>query len=96
MEIAGPEVVPPLARRRIRKQGEPVENSIQEIGQGVIKLPGDLQAPGEGGVAVKVPANLSREEKRRYDIGWQNNAFNQFVSDMISLRRSLPDMRHEG
>jgi polypeptide N-acetylgalactosaminyltransferase len=25
--------------------------------------------------------------------GWQKNAFNQYVSDLISLHRSLPDLR---
>lgn len=97
-----PDVLPPLARRRMRKQGDPEEprttkiNADQEEGQGVIKFPVDPKAPGEGGVAVQMPANLSGEAKRRYDNGWQNNAFNQFASDMISLHRSLPDMRQEG
>ena len=34
-----------------------------------------------------------KEERKKYDEGWQNNAFNQYVSDMISLRRSLADLR---
>ncbi|VDP77396.1 unnamed protein product, partial [Echinostoma caproni] len=36
---------------------------------------------------------LSDEEKKEFDEGWENNAFNQFVSDRISVRRHLPDYR---
>lgn len=96
VDVGGPEVVAPLARRRMRKQGEPADGNPGEDAQAVIKLPVNPEAPGEGGVPVKLPSNMSREQKMRYDIGWQNNAFNQYVSDMISLRRGLPDMRHEG
>ena len=36
---------------------------------------------------------LSPEERKKYDEGWTNNAFNQYASDMISLHRSLADIR---
>ena len=36
---------------------------------------------------------LSPVERQKYDDGWKNNAFNQYASDMISLRRSLADVR---
>ena len=36
---------------------------------------------------------LNSEERRKFDEGWQKNAFNQYASDMISLHRSLPDVR---
>ncbi len=36
---------------------------------------------------------LSPEEQKKYDKGWEDNAFNQYVSDMISLHRSLADFR---
>ncbi|PAV76330.1 hypothetical protein WR25_27017 [Diploscapter pachys] len=52
---------------------------------------GDTNQAGEGGKAVKVDKNaLSPEEKQKYDKGFQNNAFNQYASDMISIHRTLP------
>lgn len=38
-------------------------------------------------------AHMSAQDKRKYDQGWKKNAFNQYASDMISLHRSLPDVR---
>ncbi|KAK9739510.1 hypothetical protein QE152_g8971 [Popillia japonica] len=35
------------------------------------------------------------EVKKLVDEGWQKNAFNQYVSDMISVHRTLPDPRDE-
>ena len=37
--------------------------------------------------------NLSPDEKKTFDDGWQKNAYNQYASDMISLHRTLPDVR---
>uniref|UniRef100_A0A183BSR4 Glyco_trans_2-like domain-containing protein n=1 Tax=Globodera pallida TaxID=36090 RepID=A0A183BSR4_GLOPA len=52
---------------------------------------GDPSQAGEGGKAVKIDKEkLSPEERKKYDDGFQNNAFNQYASDMISLHRSLP------
>nr|XP_022303329.1 polypeptide N-acetylgalactosaminyltransferase 5-like isoform X2 [Crassostrea virginica] len=54
----------------------------------------DPNAPGEGGKAVVIDKDkLSPEEKKKFDDGWQKNAFNQYASDMISLHRTLPDVR---
>ncbi len=50
--------------------------------------------PGELGKGVIIDKDkLSPEERIKYDKGWENNAFNQYVSDMISLHRSLADIR---
>lgn len=35
--------------------------------------------------------DLTEEQKKRYDEGMLNNAFNQYASDMMSIHRSLPD-----
>lgn len=51
-------------------------------------------APGELGKPVIIDKEkLSPEERKKYDEGWTNNAFNQYASDMISLHRSLADIR---
>jgi len=51
---------------------------------------------GENGEAVTINKDeLSAVERAKFDAGWQNNAFNQYASDMISLHRSLPDIRDE-
>uniref|UniRef100_A0A1I7YGV5 Polypeptide N-acetylgalactosaminyltransferase n=1 Tax=Steinernema glaseri TaxID=37863 RepID=A0A1I7YGV5_9BILA len=45
---------------------------------------------GEGGYGVNIRReDLSEDERTEYDKGFKNNAFNQYVSDRISLRRSL-------
>ncbi|KAA3680112.1 polypeptide N-acetylgalactosaminyltransferase [Paragonimus westermani] len=50
--------------------------------------------PGEGGAGYSVKRDsLSKEEQVKYDQGFQDNAFNQYVSDLISVRRYLPDYR---
>jgi len=46
---------------------------------------------GQGIFIVK--ETLSAEERKKFDDGWQNNAFNQYASDGMSLHRSLPDIR---
>ncbi|CAD5221875.1 unnamed protein product [Bursaphelenchus xylophilus] len=52
---------------------------------------GDPTQAGELGKAVKVNKNeLTVDERKQYDEGYKNNAFNQYASDMISIHRSLP------
>lgn len=53
-----------------------------------------INGPGENGQGVEIDrAKLTKEQQRDYDKGWGDNAFNRYVSDMISLHRSLPDVR---
>lgn len=48
---------------------------------------------GEMGAPVFLPTSLTDEIKLLVDKGWENHAFNQYVSDLISLNRTLPDVR---
>lgn len=50
---------------------------------------------GEMGRPVVLPSNISQEIKKLVSEGWSKNAFNQYVSDLISVHRSLPDPRDE-
>lgn len=77
---------PPSKKRFGQKDGEDV---------GFIPPPNDLglESPGELGKPVNLPTNLTADVKKMVDDGWLKNAFNQYVSDLISVRRSLPDPR---
>jgi len=61
------------------------------------KLPVHYFLPGEGGQPVIIDKEkLTAEQRADFDKGWKDNAFNRYASDMISLHRSLPDIRDEG
>ncbi|KAG6440635.1 hypothetical protein O3G_MSEX001386 [Manduca sexta] len=64
-------------------------------GLGVLAAPGSDNAPGELGKPVVLPKNLTEDAKQAVSEGWKKNAFNQYVSDLISIRRKLPDPRDE-
>ncbi|EYC30509.1 hypothetical protein Y032_0005g2687 [Ancylostoma ceylanicum] len=54
---------------------------------------GDPNQEGEKGKAVNIDKNkLTPEQKKLYDLGFQNNAFNQYASDLISIHRTLPEV----
>ena len=61
---------------------------------GVMPPPPDPEGPGEMGKPVKIE-KPEPKVKKLIDEGWQKNAFNQYVSDLISVHRSLPDARDE-
>lgn len=70
------------------------EHEIHAV-QDVLLPPQEPNGPGEMGKPVVLPKDLDPETKKIVDKGWQDNAFNQYVSDKISLHRSLPDPRDE-
>ncbi|KAH8284509.1 hypothetical protein KR018_002448 [Drosophila ironensis] len=79
--------------RKKAHQDQP-KAKLQEDGKEVIALPGQIEeSPGEMGRPVILPEKMSDEMKKAVDDGWAKNAFNQYVSDLISVHRSLPDPR---
>ncbi|KAG5672039.1 hypothetical protein PVAND_002201 [Polypedilum vanderplanki] len=48
---------------------------------------------GELGEPVHLPSNLSDEIKKLIDDGWKKHEFNQYISDLISVKRTLNDFR---
>lgn len=86
----------PQSERRVEPSEEPAEKEGKKVVKEAkevkeVRQPGD---PGELGKPVKIE-KPDKETKAAIDKGWQDNAFNQYVSDMISVRRSLPDPRDE-
>jgi Glycosyl transferase family 2 len=50
---------------------------------------------GELGAAVTMPKDMPAEIKKIYDEGRSKHQFNQYVSDLISFKRELPDTRSD-
>lgn len=70
--------------RALEKRVTPVPlKYLEELG---------LNDPGENGQAVILPI-VSPEIQKLIDKGWKRHEFNEFVSDLISLDRTLPDVR---
>ena len=79
----------------VHRAAAPKRESAQNAADGVLPLPKDNpDGPGAMGRAVKID-NPEPSVKKLIDEGWQKNAFNQYVSDMISVHRTLPDPRDE-
>lgn len=58
----------------------------------LFEIQGDYPGKYGGPVNINV-ASMTEEQKKQYYLGWQNNRFNQFVSDLIPLNRKLDDVR---
>jgi polypeptide N-acetylgalactosaminyltransferase len=87
---------PPEERLKAQEQAREMNAQVQVVAPEMKNDQNDpkLGGPGEMGNAVRIDKEkLSKEERQKYDDGWKNNAFNQYASDMISLRRSLADIR---
>lgn len=87
---------PSEERAKAHEQERQMNAIVQVIPPEVDKDHNERNAsgPGEMGNAVRIRKDkLTEEEKRKYDEGWRDNAFNEYVSDMISVRRTLADVR---
>lgn len=59
-----------------------------------VAVHGPTTSYGEMGSAVDIKEeDLEGEQKAVFKKGWEDNAFNQYASDLVSLHRSLPDIR---
>ncbi|KAM3724370.1 Polypeptide N-acetylgalactosaminyltransferase [Dirofilaria immitis] len=76
---------------KIKERNIPKPNKALFNQDSPIYKSGDEYQAGEGGKAVIIDRKkLTLNEKKIYDDGFNKNAFNQYVSDMISIHRSLP------
>lgn len=73
----------------------PTIKVAKRAAQGFVKPPNifGVESLGEMGNAVTMPSNLTPEIKKLFDEGWAANSFNQYLSDLISVQRKLPDLR---
>ena len=87
----------PEAAARVAVAGKGVDaaRKVRPVeGPGVLVPPRDPDGPGEMGKPVKIE-KPEKDVKKKIDAGWTDNAFNQYVSDLISVHRSLPDPRDD-
>ncbi|KAH8372711.1 hypothetical protein KR009_003242 [Drosophila setifemur] len=81
-------------KKHWKKAHEQQKQKPQEDLKKVIDPPSDFEEnPGEMGKPVRLPKEMPEEMKKAVDDGWTKNAFNQYVSDLISVHRNLPDPR---
>lgn len=55
----------------------------------------DNESLGEFGEGVTMPKSLPKDIREIYNDGKLKNSFNQYLSDLISFHRTLPDFRTE-
>ena len=80
---------------RVKEKEE--EDKADEAQNFAILPPKTPDGPGEMGKPYKVDKEKAdNETKARIEKGWENFAYNEYVSDLISVHRSLPDLRVQG
>ena len=73
----------------VTHRGEINIDTIRDLNTKKVKeLPGDYGKPFDLDVTALNPV-----ERVKYEEGWKNYEFNQYVSDLISVQRNLNDVR---
>ncbi|XP_014772773.1 polypeptide N-acetylgalactosaminyltransferase 13 [Octopus bimaculoides] len=73
------------------------KGEIQKYDMDLLQDVAEENYPGKGGAKVIIDVNeLTASEKEQFDLGWQRNQFNQYVSDMIPLNRDIAEVREPG
>ncbi|CAO1440901.1 unnamed protein product [Diamesa serratosioi] len=81
-----------LVEVQLKKEDEPIEDEYN--------YPVNIAEPtndnsGEMGRPVTLSPNMSKEMAQKVAEGWKRHSFNEVVSDLISVRRQLPDVRYK-
>ena len=73
-----------------------IDDNYRNLAKPVLPRPAnhDMNGLGEGGKEVCLP-NLSPDDQKKFDESVENCAVNQFISEKISLHRTLKDSRHQ-
>ncbi|TNN05167.1 putative polypeptide N-acetylgalactosaminyltransferase 9 isoform 1 [Schistosoma japonicum] len=88
----------PNARPHPRIDKDSGHQAVKEIDEhhlrDIVPPDNEPEENREGGIPYTVNReDLSLAEQEIFDKGWEDNAFNQYASDHISVRRYLPDYR---
>ena len=75
-----------------RERNDTLESAIQKMDVDLRTFVFQQNGPGENGAGVVTNVG----EQQLVADGWKMASFNQYVSDKISLERSVPDTRHHG
>lgn len=78
---------------KVKSKKTSYEKLVTPVPPHILKELG-LKNPGDKGKPVKL-VNVSAEIQKKIDKGWRRHQFNEFVSDLISVKRVLPDPRDE-
>lgn len=84
----------------LEKLGQNFPQSLRQLSDRDLEIESyrkffNLHNPGAMGEGVVLPKEVPEHIQRKIDIGWKNYTMNEFVSSLIPLRRSLPDVRSD-